>query len=261
MSEAPRDPERQLHADRLRELGRAYAEQAEQFRTHGLTETTRPERVASLDIDSDAGALVVACFRRGWLNAIDGLADLIDWLDGGEHPSGETPTLVRSPYNVFLQLHTLLAIRNPACFPGRTYLQELAHCEDSEAAAWNALRLADREEQNGRACQLLAYLIEHDQPATNATPVSEVGQQDGSGPVGFTPTEADLNIMQALAESPNTLTQQDIEAASGEPRSTVAKVMPRLEKAGLVERPHGLNKGYTLTPEGRRQISARLKRA
>jgi len=71
----------------------------------------------------------------------------------------------------------------------------------------------------------------------------------------FTPTEADADIMQALAEASTTLNQSDIEAGSGRPRSVVKHRLSVLEDAGLVHRPHGVRKGYALTDEAQQRGS------
>lgn len=69
----------------------------------------------------------------------------------------------------------------------------------------------------------------------------------------FTPTPADRNILQALAEAPTTLIQVEIEQASGEHRR-VKERLPMLEGAGLVDRPHGERKGYAITDAGRQVL-------
>ena len=76
--------------------------------------------------------------------------------------------------------------------------------------------------------------------------------QDAEAPdVPFTPTPADRDILQALAEAPATMVQVDIESASGAPIRTVKDRLRILEDAGLVHRPHGDRKGYALTSRGR----------
>ncbi len=67
----------------------------------------------------------------------------------------------------------------------------------------------------------------------------------------FTPTPADRNILQSLAEASTTLIQADIEQASGEPIRIVKERLPLLETARLVNRPHGDRKGYAITNAGR----------
>ena len=67
----------------------------------------------------------------------------------------------------------------------------------------------------------------------------------------FTPTREDLDILGALAKAPSTLTQIDVETGSGRPLAVVKKRLPILERAGLVNRPHGPRKGYGITTSGR----------
>ena len=64
----------------------------------------------------------------------------------------------------------------------------------------------------------------------------------------FTPTSADLDIEQALRDSPGTMHQADIVAACGHSAKVVKSRMPVLEKAGRVHRPHGKRKGYAMKP-------------
>jgi hypothetical protein len=84
----------------------------------------------------------------------------------------------------------------------------------------------------------------------NAQP-NATGAAVAENPPPYSPTSADLNILQALAESEATLHQVDIENASGERARMVKDRLRVLERAGLVERPHGERKGYSITPEGR----------
>lgn len=74
-------------------------------------------------------------------------------------------------------------------------------------------------------------------------------------PLRYVNTPADSNILQALAESKTTQHQVDIENSSGERARMVKDRLPVLEKAGLVERLHGVRKGYSITPDGRKLIS------
>ncbi len=67
----------------------------------------------------------------------------------------------------------------------------------------------------------------------------------------FTPTPADRNILQALADATTTLHQVEIETASGEATRTVKERLPILEDAGLAHRPHGPKSGYAITEAGR----------
>ena len=73
----------------------------------------------------------------------------------------------------------------------------------------------------------------------------------------FDPTPADRDIMQALAESPTTLTLAEIEAASGHRLSVVTGRMKVMEGVGLAHRPHGERKGRALTPAGRALLATK----
>ena len=71
----------------------------------------------------------------------------------------------------------------------------------------------------------------------------------------FMPTPADRNILQSLAEASATMSQVEIEAASGEPTRTVKDRLPKLEQADLVRRPHGERMGYAISSKGRKVLS------
>lgn len=81
------------------------------------------------------------------------------------------------------------------------------------------------------------------------------GELGGTESDSFTPTPADRDILEALAKSTTTLIQADIEQKSGQPISTVKGRLPILEKAGLVDRPHGARKGYAISAKGRAAIT------
>ena len=71
----------------------------------------------------------------------------------------------------------------------------------------------------------------------------------------FIPTQGDQHILQALARATMTLIQAQIAEESGEATRTVKKRLPKLEQAGLVNRPHGKRKGYAITDAGRQLLT------
>lgn len=70
----------------------------------------------------------------------------------------------------------------------------------------------------------------------------------------FTPTPNALDILQALAESPTTMVQNDLVAATQISRRTISPILKRLVSVGLVHYPYGPNKGATITEKGRRYL-------
>jgi len=84
--------------------------------------------------------------------------------------------------------------------------------------------------------------------------------EPGNDCMGFTPTPAMANILQAIWKSKTTLIQVDIEQVSGEPIKTIKSLLPELEDRGYVHRPHGERKGYAITDKGL-QLLARAGRS
>lgn len=94
----------------------------------------------------------------------------------------------------------------------------------------------------------------------NLTTASRPTEGAGKATGRFTPTEADRNILQALAKAKTTTGQVVLEQASGEPIRTVKDRLPVLEDARLVDRPHGPKCGYAITRRGLAMVE-RTKRA
>lgn len=97
-----------------------------------------------------------------------------------------------------------------------------------------------------------------------ALPPDTGGDQGGeppkqAAPGSFTPTESQVNILQALAESHATIHQVDIVARSGHGADMVKTDLAALEAVGFVTRPHGKRKGYALTDAGRAHLAAPAK--
>lgn len=80
--------------------------------------------------------------------------------------------------------------------------------------------------------------------------LSSSEQADGAHVGGFTPTPEHLAILHAHRDSPTTLTQVALEAATRISRKTVGTRLKELEQYGFVHRPHG-KKGTALTDGGR----------
>lgn len=97
---------------------------------------------------------------------------------------------------------------------------------------------------------VVSQLVDSLRAMCGETPSEELttkaGAEQASPFANFMPTPADLDIEQAIRESPTTVTQADIVAASGHPRSTVQARLQALEEAGRIHRPNGPRKGYAI---------------
>ena len=67
---------------------------------------------------------------------------------------------------------------------------------------------------------------------------------------GFTPTDADVEILKAL-EQRQTLCKADSLSVRNVGEHKIKSRLPELEKHGLVDRPEGLRSGWAITPKGR----------
>lgn len=71
----------------------------------------------------------------------------------------------------------------------------------------------------------------------------------------FTPTPDAFDVLLALAESPTTMVQNALAAATKISRRTIGPILKQLASVGLVHYPNGPNKGATITEKGQRYLA------
>ena len=81
-----------------------------------------------------------------------------------------------------------------------------------------------------------------------------LGKQAGGESIGYTPIEAEMNILKVISDSKIAILQIDIAEKAGYGRKETSIYLQNLEKAKLVNRPHGERKGYALTDEGKKLV-------
>lgn len=87
----------------------------------------------------------------------------------------------------------------------------------------------------------------------NATPDTVASQTDPSPEAATTTLTAnEAAVLRALRESKTLMNQADVEAATELSRRTVQECLKGLEDAGLVTRPRGARRGFSLTPTGQK---------
>ena len=92
------------------------------------------------------------------------------------------------------------------------------------------------------------------------TQTSNANEESNSKPVAIAQSEIvlhpnDLLILNALAQSPATMSQYALEATTRVTRRTLTKRLAFLRTHGLTERPHGPHGGETITPLGRERLA------
>jgi DNA-binding MarR family transcriptional regulator len=101
-------------------------------------------------------------------------------------------------------------------------------------------------------CLALAALDDSDTPSLAALDDSDIPPlctAESSAPLGL--VKEQCLILRALQQAaPQTLSQEALAGATHLSEKTARRWLQILEKAGLVQRPHGQRKGYTITPDG-----------
>lgn len=196
------------HAGDPAEVGRRAAirefrAMAEQFDAcadgFGKRAYSRAAAVSEIQLQDEAGILLIDCARRGWLHMIPGLEEILRWLDGKDSVVSppRAATLVRSPGNVFGELvggnrvkvmnvagncevigdpeGGLLPALYPALFPPERYFRAAAGAVGEEVGDFHRLEAVSRYKRKAKACHILADLLSSVRTAPKVEPSGQVG--------------------------------------------------------------------------------------
>ena len=250
------DLHRRVLAEKLLLLRDRFAQQA--VRTRNTGKSNRAERISEMDLFEGAGSVVIASFRRGFLN-IPGLGELVEWLDDESkpHPSGSPPNYLRCKENLFcdltgrcdvivenatdrvikagellhvgqavrvvgFRLRGLLRQQYPGFYPNTPPRTPSANPTPEEREVFAREDHAAGLEQCADSCRLLSTLIKCGVSAPEAQPPIKLSKDE-------------LKVLSYIGASDHRLTLTDLEDCFS--RKTVTKIARKLMDLGLAIRP------------------------